>query len=1380
MSMRLKAALIIVLIVFVVNMTNFLSNLFFTNKSINETMEQDLALALDIADGLLSTKMELIKSNGATIAERLLKAPSSRKMIEIMASEITKFPEFTALSVFDKEHGVIASYGVPIKPAELFAEDRYVQMAYNGKRVISTTLYDTETNDLIMHVFVPMTSDMVLAATIPGLTFSSYISDYRLWRNGSIGLLDEEGTTIANYDTELVLRRLSSIRDAKANPDVSDKEIQSRINFQRQLLSSERGTVTFFFNGIEVLCTYKRVTWTTAGWHVFVMAPINENPGFNLRLDLLFSSLFFMALGAIASIFISGLVTRPFYKIQEQADKIQEANKRTNLLLNAMPLTCHLWDSNYKMFYCNEENSRLFNQVNAQEFLNTFSDYSPKYQADGQLSTDKRIMCLKKVFEEGGEHIFDWTHQLKDGTLIPSEITLVRVVFDDEYVIAAYVRDLREQKRMIKEIEQRDNLLDTINAAAVILLKSDADEFERDMQFCVGMIADAIDLDRIYIWKNHKKDDKLYCTQIFEWSGGAEPQQNTEYTVDISYTDAIPGWETILSSGNCINGIVREMSAKEQTQLSPRGALSVFIVPVFLRDEFWGYIGYDDCHRERLLTENEQSILRSGGLVITNVLLRNEMMKNIQSAAAKLEAVVANFPGIIWSADQNNVFTLYNGQYLEKIGVESSSVIGLKLDDYFSRHYSKDEYERVIRNIKSTYINGPQDWITKIDDQRFRNRTTPIFDNSGGVIGVVGSFDDITELSRLQTELQVALMEAREANKAKSDFLTNISHEMRTPLNAIIGLSGLSLDADGINEEIHSNLERIYEAGETLLYTVNDILDISKIEAGKLELIPDEYEIPSLINDTITQNILRIGEKPIKFILDIDASMPAYLFGDELRVKQIFNNLLSNAFKYTREGRVTLSVRCEQEDETVWMIIRVEDTGIGIKSEDMKNLFTDYFQMNTKTNHEIEGTGLGLSITKKLAETMEGSVTAESKYGKGSVFTAKIKQKFVNYSTIGEDVAKNLKSFRYSDQKRRKNSMFVRKQMPYARVLVVDDVTVNLDVVKGILSPYGMQIDCVTSGREAVEIIRNEKHRYDAVFMDHMMPEMDGIETTRIIREEIGTEYARTVPIIALTANAIIGNEKMFLEKGFQAFISKPINVMHLDKVLDIWIRSKQSGETLLQAEEKTVLLNTGTEAQNSLNVLKDVFLEGVDFTQAMELYNNETAYLNMLRSYLLHTSIMLEKIRSPLQKDLHEYAVTVHGLKGSSYGICANAIGDEAGKLEITAREGDFDQVIARNGSFITMVESLLTELGELLQKISASAGKKQAAAFPDSMLLYRLLKAARLYQAATMEQIIRELESYEYATGGELVALLRKKMDNLEYNAICEQLEHLSDSIL
>jgi signal transduction histidine kinase/CheY-like chemotaxis protein len=447
-----------------------------------------------------------------------------------------------------------------------------------------------------------------------------------------------------------------------------------------------------------------------------------------------------------------------------------------------------------------------------------------------------------------------------------------------------------------------------------------------------------------------------------------------------------------------------------------------------------------------------------------------------------------------------------------------------------------------------------------VSDEQYREVMDPLLVLLLGGLALIIAlmvflFFRLNRENRLLEELND--MTERAAN-AKSNFLANMSHEMRTPLNAIIGLSELSLSSGELSGEPAENVAKVYNSGVSLLGLVNDILDLSKIEAGKFEILPANYDLPSLVNDTVNLNAMRIGEKPITFDLQVDESLLSTLFGDELRIKQVFNNLLSNAFKYTKKGTVSWKITTERDGESVWLVSEVTDTGVGIREKDIEKLFMDYNQVDTKANHAVEGTGLGLSITKNLVQMMDGAIEIESVYGEGSTFRVRLRQGFVDDTPIGETVAENLKKFQYFDQKRNRTEKLVRIRLPYARVLIVDDVQVNLDVACGMMRPYQMQIDCVTSGKEAIELIRKADVHYHAIFMDHMMPEMDGIEATRIIREDIDSEYAKTVPIIALTANAIVGNEEMFLSRGFQAFLSKPIDMQRMDQVIRTWVRDKE------------------------------------------------------------------------------------------------------------------------------------------------------------------------------------------------------------------------------
>ncbi|MCL2008303.1 MAG: ATP-binding protein [Treponema sp.] len=416
----------------------------------------------------------------------------------------------------------------------------------------------------------------------------------------------------------------------------------------------------------------------------------------------------------------------------------------------------------------------------------------------------------------------------------------------------------------------------------------------------------------------------------------------------------------------------------------------------------------------------------------------------------------------------------------------------------------------------------------------------------------------LEKLVRQRTiELEQRTEEADAASRSKTAFLANMSHEMRTPMNVVVGLTDLMLEEEDPSVNFKANLKKISTAGNTLLGLINDVLDISKIEAGKLELMPVKYEVPSLLNDIIALNLIRIEDKPIKFNLDINENLLCNLYGDDLRVKQIINNLLSNAFKYTQRGFVKLGISIVHEGGSeVLVSIYISDTGIGIREEDLKKLFADYGQVDTRTNRMIEGTGLGLSITKRLVGMMNGEISAESEHGKGSVFRVTFRQGYLDNTVIGPDVAENLRKIRYSEDKRSDKKKLVRADLSHARVLVVDDMQTNLDVASGLLRKYMMQVDCVLSGPEAIERLRQSDPVYNAVFMDHMMPGMDGIETTAAIRS-LGTEYAAKIPIIALTANAIQGMEELFYSHDFQAFLPKPIDIRLLDSVVKRWIPDK-------------------------------------------------------------------------------------------------------------------------------------------------------------------------------------------------------------------------------
>jgi len=418
----------------------------------------------------------------------------------------------------------------------------------------------------------------------------------------------------------------------------------------------------------------------------------------------------------------------------------------------------------------------------------------------------------------------------------------------------------------------------------------------------------------------------------------------------------------------------------------------------------------------------------------------------------------------------------------------------------------------------------------------------------------VNSNDEISQVSKAFSEVVSTLTahikqvessrtEAENASKAKSDFLSKMSHEMRTPMNAILGMSEIILATDA-SEKILIHAKAIKQSGNHLLSLINEILDISKVESGKLEIANRGYLFHSVVNDVVSIIRARNDNPDLKFYVYMQNDVPNALVGDEVRVRQILLNVLSNALKYTKNGHFSLEIRSESNrDDSVTLTMKIKDTGVGIKPEEFDVLFDEFTQLNAWTNREIEGTGLGLAITRNLLGLMGGTISVESVYGDGSEFTIILPQKIQNPDALDSSSALNVCPLDEPSCKK-----FIDKfTAPDAHVLIVDDVEINLLVAKGFLEPYGMKVDLLTGGAEAIEaVIAGD---YDLVFMDQMMPGMDGVEAVGIIRD-MDDEKFSSLPIVALTANAIVGAKEMFLENGFNDFISKPIDMENLHNIL--------------------------------------------------------------------------------------------------------------------------------------------------------------------------------------------------------------------------------------
>lgn len=529
-----------------------------------------------------------------------------------------------------------------------------------------------------------------------------------------------------------------------------------------------------------------------------------------------------------------------------------------------------------------------------------------------------------------------------------------------------------------------------------------------------------------------------------------------------------------------------------------------------------------------------------------------------------------------------------------------------------------------------------------------------VCDEYGEMQNTIVTLVDITYEEELLERLRVS-------DRAKTDFLTNMSHEIRTPINGIMGMNSLLLrQIDTLpREKIAEYAGNMQRASRTLLAIVNDILDISKIESGKMELLCEGYELASLINDCYTIVASNCKKKNLDLYMEIDENLPSILYGDDVRIRQIVNNFLSNAVKYTKRGHVILKISYSRiDEESINLHIDVKDSGIGIQKKDMENLFQNFTRLEEHKNRNIEGTGLGLSLTKRLVDMMHGEVQVESQYGEGSTFTAIIPQKVICEDGIG-DMKQIFENYELSV-----GAMMPVPQFAGVHILVVDDMEMNRIVAKEMLLQTGAIVDVAGSGEEGLTLMK-EQH-YDLIFMDQMMPDMDGIATFEEMKRM--NHQNKTTPVIAMTANAIKGAKEMYLQHGFADYISKPIFEEKMWKILERFLADKRT-----EAVEKK---NSDGGAEENKKSLQERF-PYLDTEQGMSVcMEDEDFYLKILKVYLKDE--MVDTLQQDYEAgDWAQYQIHVHGLKNVSANIGAMELSGQFKGLEYAIKNHDIPDTV-------------------------------------------------------------------------------------------------------
>ncbi|GHV28000.1 hypothetical protein FACS1894167_03990 [Synergistales bacterium] len=673
---------------------------------------------------------------------------------------------------------------------------------------------------------------------------------------------------------------------------------------------------------------------------------------------------------------------------------------------------------------------------------------------------------------------------------------------------------------------------------------------------------------------------------------------------------------------------------------------------------------------------------------------------------------------------------------------------------YFTEESSAETLKELLKAAKANKTPTQADMkldIGRRGETRFYSvYVTPMTDASETMDGVMILLHDTTDLVQAKEK-------AEAASKAKSSFLAHMSHEIRSPMNAIIGMSELAQREFG-KPKCLEYIAGIRNAGSNLLSIINDILDFSKIETGGFLLNSARYETASLLNDALTIIRVQLAEAPIKFITEIDRALPAYMTGDGNRVRQVLLNLLSNAVKYTKNGFIEFSASGEPVSDTeIRLTFTVEDSGVGIRAEDMPLLFGNFVRIEETRHRNVEGTGLGLAITRELCRAMGGDVAAESEYGKGSAFTATLLQSVTDWSPMGEIDGK-------TDS--RHSAPTISFIAPEASVLVVDDLPSNLLVAEGLLAPWKTSVISCLSGREAIELVRERP--FDLVFMDHMMPDMDGIETAAAIRAMEGEQYGR-IPIVALTANAVSGMREMFLQNGFDDFLSKPIDTSKLCEIMEKWLPVSKRAEARISDAAGDG--SPPEPASFSPDIEPDI--EGVDTAAGIAgIGGLREQYLGVLEMFCRDAESRLpyfEKI--PGKADAQSFITQVHAMKSGLANIGAEDLSQAAARLEDAGRKGDMAAIGGNIAQFRENLTALAARIKAALAKLRPEGGN-----FETPLALDSLKRLKEALETENMDGIDGELLTLQ---GLRLEPNMRETVAELDELILAAEFTRAADAV-
>ena len=817
--------------------------------------------------------------------------------------------------------------------------------------------------------------------------------------------------------------------------------------------------------------------------------------------------------------------------IKKMEKEINKAARINQAILDNMPVGIAFFDGTPRVTNVNDKLAEMFNAPKQQLIDRYYEDFSPVNQPDGSSSLEAAYNNTNRAIN--GETIrFEWLHQTAYGEPVPCDITLMRVKDDAEFMGIGFLYDLRDIKKLTRHLHEQDELLKALNYISSILLEP-VTRFEKSLFKAMEVIAFALNIDRVCIWKNFSGEEGLYCSLIYEWDNGnfRTCAESGKLAEDQKYDEKM-AWKETMSQGNSINALVRDINPDLKDHLVQRGVAAIFLMPVFIQDKFWGFVGFDNCKNERLFTEIEELVLRSASQAIVNSISRNDITVRLETAVMEaneanrqkniafnsLESILNSINALIYITVPDTGELLFINNYMKKIlGKNSHEIIGERCYKLLRGFKNKCEFCPCFQLDKNPDQIIIWDDYVDILNGYIRHSDCYIDWPNGNKVHLQHAVD-ITELINAKEQ-------AEQGSRSKSAFLANMSHEIRTPMNAIIGMTVIGKSAEDMPRKDYC-FEKIENASQHLLGVINDILDMSKIEANKFELSNIEYNFEKMLQRVVNIIAFRADEKKQKLTIHIDKSIPRTLIGDDQRLAQVITNLLGNAVKFTpEEGLIRLETRflgkedgASKADDIYTIQISIKDSGIGISAEQQQQLFRSFHQAESGTSRRFGGTGLGLVISKNIIELMGGSIEIDSEIGKGSAFSFTFKtRRGVSKPQGLSEVGINWNN---------------------VKIMAVDDDRDILDYFKDIMTGYGSDCDTALSGKEALSLI-GTNGMYDIYFVDWKMPDMDGIMLAKTIKAESKSpEHTIVIMISAAEWSAVADEAK---KAGVDKFLSKPL-----------------------------------------------------------------------------------------------------------------------------------------------------------------------------------------------------------------------------------------------